>query len=161
MTPQRKIHLRNLIEEFNIQYAAALDTGGDIEKWPDFFTADATYKITSQENFELGLQGGIVFDDSQGMMRDRAYALAHTQYFAPRYNLHICGNVQVLEESDHGINATSNYIFMETLVEDHTRLHIAGQYHDIFVFDNDRLLLKKRTAVYHSNFIRSVLIYPV
>ena len=161
MTPQRKTQLRNLIEEFNTEYAAVLDTGGDIEKWPNFFTPDATYKITSQENFELGLQGGIVFDDSQVMMRDRAYALAHTQYFAPRYNLHICGNVQVLEESDQGIKAVSNYIFMETLVEDHTRLHIAGQYHDVFVFVDDRLLLKKRTAVYHSNFIRSVLIYPV
>ena len=161
MTPERRQELRFLIEQFNIDYAACLDTGGNVEQWPDFFVKDATYKITSQENFEQGLQGGIVFDDSQGMMRDRAYALANTQYFAPRYNLHICGNVQVKNENLGVVSAISNFVFLETLVEDTTRLHLAGQYHDHFVFDQNRLLLKQRIAVYHTNRINSVLIYPV
>ena len=151
--------IRFLIEEFNIKYCNTLDSG-DIEGWANYFTEDAVYKIISKENFDLNLQGGIVFADSLGMIKDRAYALVHTQYFGPRSTLHLCGNVQVLAVKDE-IESISNFIYLETLVEEPTKLHLAGQYHDKFVNINNNLLLKSRIVVYDSNLINSTLIYPV
>lgn len=153
--------IRFLIEEFNTSYCNTLDSG-DIEGWANYFTEDAVYKIISKENYDLNLQGGIVFADSLGMIKDRAYALVHTQYFGPRSTLHICGNVQVLNvEFKENINSITNFIYLETLVEETTKLHLAGQYHDKFVFTDGKLLLKSRIVIYDSNLINSTLIYPV
>lgn len=39
--------LRFEIEEFNIDYAHTLDEG-DLQAWPDYFTTDGYYRITSR-----------------------------------------------------------------------------------------------------------------
>jgi 3-phenylpropionate/cinnamic acid dioxygenase small subunit len=148
--------MKNLIEEFNIEYSDALDSGC-IELWPEFFTDNAVYRITSRENFDLGLTGGILYAQGIGMLRDRAKALAETQYFAPRYLMHMNTNVKVLE----GLQARSNFILIETLVEEPSGLHLAGQYYDQFELVDSKLKLKSRTVVYDTNLINSAVIYPV
>lgn len=148
--------MKNLIEEFNIEYSDVLDSGR-IELWPNFFTDDAVYRITSRENYELGLTGGILYAQGIGMIRDRARALAETQYFAPRYLMHMNTNVKVIE----GLHAKSNFILIETLVEEPSRLHLAGQYYDQFELVNSELKLRKRTVVYDTNLINSAVIYPI
>ena len=148
--------MKNLIEEFNTDYSNVLDSGR-IEQWPAFFTDDAVYRITSRENFDLGLPGGILYAQGIGMLRDRAKALAETQYFAPRYLMHMNTNVKVLE----GLQARSNFILIETLVEEPSRLHLAGQYYDQFELVDSKLKLKSITVVYDTNLINSAVIYPV
>lgn len=148
--------MKNLIEEFNTDYSNVLDSGR-IEQWPAFFTDDAVYRITSRENYDLGLTGGILYTQGIGMIRDRAKALAETQYFAPRYLMHMNTNVKVLE----GLQARSNFILIETLVEEPSRLHLAGQYYDQFELVDSKLKLKSRTVVYDTNLINSAVIYPV
>src|SRR4028119_48998 len=79
--PARALELRREIEEFNADYCAALD-GNDIESWPDFFTEDALYRVTSRENVELDMPVGLVYAEGRAMMRDRAVAISRTQMFA-------------------------------------------------------------------------------
>jgi len=148
--------MKQLIEEFNVDYSDVLDSGR-IELWPTFFTDDAVYRITSRENYELGLTGGILHAQGIGMLRDRAKALAETQYFAPRYTMHMNSNVKVIE----GLQARSNFILIETLVEEPSKLHLAGQYYDQFELVDSKLKLKSRTVVYDTNLINSAIIYPV
>jgi anthranilate 1,2-dioxygenase small subunit len=154
--------LRLAIEEFNADYCAALDSG-EIEKWPDFFTEDAVYRITARENADAGLPVGLVYAQGKGMMQDRAVAVARTQMFAPRYNLHVVGNVRVIRISESGeIAAQSNFILMQTLVEGPTTLHLAGRYYDRFIqTENGGLLLKERQAVYDTTVLANDLVYPV
>jgi 3-phenylpropionate/cinnamic acid dioxygenase small subunit len=148
--------MKHLIEEFNTDYSDALDSGR-IELWPTFFTYDAVYRITSRENYELGLPGGVLYAKGIGMIGDRAKALAETQYFAPRYLLHLNSNFKVINE----LEARSNFILIETLVEEPSKLHLAGQYYDRFELVDDQLKLKSRTVVYDTNLINSAIIYPV
>jgi 3-phenylpropionate/cinnamic acid dioxygenase small subunit len=152
--------LRLLIEEFNTEYADTLDRC-DLMSWPNFFTDDAVYKITSQDNLDQGLLGGIVFDSGIGMIRDRAYILTNTQYFAPRRVRHLCGNVKILDVAENIVSAQSNFIYVETLVEEHSKLHLVGQYQDQFVYQNNQLRLKQRVVVYDNYVLNSVLVYPV
>lgn len=153
--------LRLEIEEFNAEYCAVLDSG-EIEKWPEFFTEDAIYRITSKENADEGLPVGLVYAEGKAMMHDRAVAVARTQMFAPRYNLHVTGNVRVIQIEPSGeIKAQSNYILLQTLVEAPTTVHLAGRYYDRFVQTEKGLLLKERQVVYDTTILANDLVYPV
>lgn len=153
--------LRFEIEEFNAEYAAVLDAL-DVERWPDFFTGDAFYRITARENFDAGLPVGLVWCDGKAMIRDRAAAVRTTMVHAPRYLRHYISNVRVIgREPDGTIAAEANYLLVETLVEDASRLFQAGRYIDRFLREGDRLLLKSRDCVYDSLLIPNDMVYPV
>src|SRR5262245_21517121 len=72
------------IDEFNTEYAAALDAG-DVAAWPGFFTDDALYRITGRDNADADLPVGLVLCEGIGMFKDRALAISSTMMFAPRY----------------------------------------------------------------------------
>jgi 3-phenylpropionate/cinnamic acid dioxygenase small subunit len=154
-------NLRFAVEEFNAEYCAVLDSG-KVEKWPEFFTEDAIYRITAKENADAGLLVGLVYAEGKKMLYDRAVAIAHTQMFAPRYNLHVVGNVRVMQQLEAGeFTAQSNFILLQTLVDGPTTLHLAGRYYDHFVTTENGLLLMERQAVYDTTMLATDLVYPV
>ena len=157
----RALALRHEIEAFNSEYCAVLDAGR-VEAWPDFFAEDGVYRVTARENAELGLPVGLVYAQGRNMMHDRAVAIARTQMFAPRYNLHLVTNTRVTSESASGeIAAQANFLLLQTLVEGPTTIHMAGTYHDTFVRVDGALLLKERQAIYDTTIIANDLVYPL
>jgi 3-phenylpropionate/cinnamic acid dioxygenase small subunit len=155
------LRLRLEIETFNADYCAVLDDGL-IEQWPDFFTSDALYRVTSRENAEMGMPVGLIYAEGRNMMHDRAVAISRTQMFAPRYHLHLLGNTRVIDESGSGIiTAQANFILLQTLVEGPTTTHMAGTYHDRFQRVDGELLLLERQVIYDSTLIANDLVYPL
>ena len=152
--------LRLEIEEFHAEYCAALDEDR-IADWPSFFAEDALYRITGRENADAGLAVGLVYCEGQGMLRDRALAIARTEMFAPRYLQHHVTNVRVLGVADGVIAAQANYLVLQTLVDERTTVHQAGRYYDRFVRDGGRLLLRERHCVYDTLLIDNTLVLPV
>lgn len=153
--------LRFLIEEFNTEYARVLDDQ-DIEAWPDFFTDDGWYRVTARENADADLPVGLVWCDGKAMMRDRALAIRSTMVYAPRYLRHFNSNVRVLGVDKEGfILSESNYLVLETLMEDETRIFQAGLYRDRFVKDGETLLLRARDCIYDSHLIPNDMVFPV
>ena len=149
------------IEEFHARYCAVLDAGR-IEDWPQFFTEDAVYRITGRENADSGLPVGLVYCEGLGMIRDRAFAIAHTAMFAPRYLLHQVTNIRILALEGEIVAAQSNYLVLQTLVDERTTIHQAGRYFDRFVRAGDGLLLlKERHCVYDTLLIDNSLVLPV
>jgi anthranilate 1,2-dioxygenase small subunit len=163
-TAVEQISARNLrfaVEEFNAEYCAVLDSG-EVEKWPEFFTEDAVYRLTAKENADSGLPVGLVYAEGKGMLHDRAVAISRTQMFAPRYNLHVVGNVRILQQlSDGEFTAQSNFMLLQTLVDGPTTLHLAGRYFDRFVVTDKGLLLKERQAIYDTTMLANDVVYPV
>ena len=153
--------LRAEIEEFNTAYARVLDAM-EVSRWPDFFDEDGFYRITARENHDRGLPVGLVWCDGRAMMKDRAAAVTTTMVHAPRYLRHFVANVCVTGMSPGGmIEAEANYLVLETLVEDETRILQAGRYIDRFVRQGDDLLLKSRDCVYDSLLVPNDIVYPV
>lgn len=153
--------LRLEIEEFNAEYAYVLDEG-DLEMWPGFFTDDAVYRVTGRENADYDLPIGLIFCDGKGMFLDRVRAILKTTMHAPRYLRHFSSNVRVLDvDSGGAIRATTNYLVVETLMEDETRIFQAGRYDDVFVRDDGGLLLRERQCIYDSLIIPNAQVYPV
>ncbi|HLI14144.1 MAG TPA: aromatic-ring-hydroxylating dioxygenase subunit beta [Alphaproteobacteria bacterium] len=155
------LELRLEIEAFNAEYCQVLDTQ-QIESWPSFFTEDAIYRITARENAEAGLPVGLVYCEGRAMLIDRAFAIAHTAMFAPRYLQHHVSNLRVIAIANDGtISAEANYLVLQTLVDDDTRIHQAGRYLDRFVRDGTSLRLKERHCIYDTLRIDNSLVYPV
>jgi anthranilate 1,2-dioxygenase small subunit len=152
--------LRLEIEEFHAAYCWTLDRGA-LEDWPEYFTEDAVYRITARENADAGLEVGLVYADSKAMIRDRAFAIQHTQMYAPRYLQHFVTNVRVLEARGDAIKAQSNYLLLQTLVDGPTTIHQSGRYYDTFRRERGRLLLKERQCIYDTVLIANDLVLPV
>ncbi len=153
--------LRWEIEEFNIDYAHTLDEG-DLETWPDFFTADGFYRITARENADAGLPIGLMYCDGRGMLIDRIRAVVKTTMHEPRYLRHYNSNVRVLGVEENGVvRASANYLVVETLMAGETRILQAGRYDDTFVREDGHLRLRARDCIYDTLNITNALIYPV
>ena len=161
LSPAAARELRFEIEEFHTDYARVLDAL-DVERWPDFFTEDGFYRVTARENYDQGLPVGLVWCDGKPMMKDRAAAVKSTMVHAPRYLRHYTSNVKVIGVEPGGaVLSESNYLLVETLMEDETRLLQAGRYIDSFVRGDGGLLLKSRDCIYDSLLIPNDIVYPV
>jgi len=55
------------VAQLNAEYARAIDDDR-LEQWPDFFTDPCLYKITSADNHRRGLEAGLIYADSRGML---------------------------------------------------------------------------------------------
>ncbi len=153
--------LRHEIEEFNTAYAEVLDRG-EVLEWPSFFTEDAFYRIRARENADADLPAGLVYCEGLAMIKDRAFAIAHTAMFEPRYLMHMISNVCVTDVDAEGvISARAKYLVLETRGDEGTRVHQAGRYQDRFVREQGRLLLKSRDCVYDSLIVDNALVLPV
>jgi len=153
--------LRREIEEFHAEYCYVLDNNA-IEAWPRFFTEDALYRITARENVEAALPVGLVYCEGLAMIKDRAFAIEHTAMFAPRYLQHMVTNLRVTGVDPDGvISAEANYLVLQTLVDEDTRILQAGRYFDRFQRAKSGLLLKERHCVYDTLRIDNSLVYPV
>jgi anthranilate 1,2-dioxygenase small subunit len=161
LSPEVARALRFEIEEFNTEYARILDEL-DVESWCDFFTDDGFYRVTARENYDDGLPVGLVWCEGKPMLMDRAAAVKTTMVHAPRYLRHYNSNVRVTGvEPDGVITSESNYLVLETLMEDKTRIFQAGRYLDRFVHVDGGLLLKARDCIYDSLLIPNDVVYPV
>lgn len=160
LSPARRQELYLLLNEFHCDYAQTLDRG-DVEAWVDFFTDDAVYRVIARDNAEAGLPLGLMLCDGKGMLKDRAYAIQHTEMYAPRYVHHQISLVRLLGETDGLITAEASYVVHETLVDRPTHLLQVGRYKDVFVQNGERLLLKSRDCIFDSVVVPNCVVYPV
>src|SRR5215470_12476401 len=78
------------VQEINARYVEAIDDDR-LEAWPDFFTEDGRYRVTTAENFACGLPLGMIYATSRAMLRDRVHSLRDANvYEAQRYR-HVIG----------------------------------------------------------------------
>src|SRR5262245_51596050 len=67
------IELKLTVEDLNARYAQAIDDD-KLEAWPDFFTEQGRYRVTTAENFERGLPLGMIYATSRHAARPRVLA---------------------------------------------------------------------------------------
>jgi anthranilate 1,2-dioxygenase small subunit len=152
--------LRPLVEDLHSDYADVLDRG-DIEAWPQFFTPDGIYKLIARDNADANLPLSLISCDGMGMLKDRAYAIKNTEMFAPRYQTHHISQIRLLECTDDGlIRARANYLILETLIDEQTRILQSGRYVDTFQYDGTALLIKERRCIYDTVLVPICVVYP-
>ena len=79
------IEVQLQVQELLARYVQAIDDDR-LEAWPDFFTEQCRYLVTTAENVEQGLPLGMIYATSRAMLRDRVRSLREANvYEAQRY----------------------------------------------------------------------------
>ena len=112
------------LASLNAAYAAALDADR-LEQWPDFFTEDCLYKITTAENHRKGLQAGVIYADSRDMLHDRVFALRKANIYEAQSYRHIIGLPTI-----QGQNAEAPFVVVRTMRDGQMEIFAAGRYLD-------------------------------
>ncbi len=152
--------LRLELEALYADYAAALDEER-FEDWPAFFTEDCTYKIVPRENFERGLPLATWLSESRNNLHDRVVAIRKTMVYAPRYVRRLVTGIRVLGWEGDALQVRANYLALETLTDEITRVFNTGQYRDRIVVEDGQLRFREKLCVFDSLLVPNSLIYPL
>lgn len=115
--------------ELNAAYARAIDNE-KFEEWPDFFVDPCLYKVTTADNVAQGLEAGVMYADSRGMLQDRISALRQANIYERQRYRHIVGLPVVLEESD-GVCATETpFLIVRIMRDGKMEVFATGYYRD-------------------------------
>ncbi len=149
------------IAELNARYAQAIDDGA-LETWPDFFTEDGRYRITTAENFERGLPLGLIHATSRAMLRDRVRSLREANvYEAQRYR-HLIGTPLVESGEGGALTAQTGFMVARIMASGETTLFATGRYHDrIVAAVGGKLLFAEKLVILDSRLIDTLLALPL
>lgn len=148
------------VENFLAEYAHRLDDGL-IDEWTGFFTEDATYQITTRENFEAGYPIGIMLCKGRGMMQDRVLALKTANVFEPHTHCHILGRPGLRPLPGGTIAARSNFSVYRTMESGATDLFAIGKYLDVIVLDGGEPKFRERRVILDSRCVDVLLVFPL
>jgi len=126
------IQRRLEIEQLYTAYAHCLDDDR-LEEWPEFFTEDCVYRVTSAENFEAGLPLGIIYDTSKNMLVDRVMALRRANIYEPQRYRHLVSCAQIRPAEGDALDAVANFLVVRTMQDGAMTLFAAGRYIDRIV----------------------------
>ena len=144
----------------NADYAAAIDDDR-LEQWPDFFTTDCFYRITTAPNHARGLQAGLVYADSRQMLADRVLSLRKANvYEAQRYR-HLLGLPRVRSEDGHRAQVETGFAVLRIMRTGETTIFASGRYIDEVTRVDSALRIARRDVVCDSHRIDTLLAIPL
>jgi anthranilate 1,2-dioxygenase small subunit len=148
------------VEALYTDYAHCLDDDR-LEEWPDFFTADCYYRITSAENFEAGLPLGLVYLTSRAMLVDRVMALRKANIYEPQRYRHQIGAIKITGDSGGGLDVVASFLVVRTMQDGEMILFAAGRYLDRLVPDGGGRKFARKEVVLDSRQIDTLLAMPL
>ena len=147
-----------MIERLFLDYILAVDE--DVERWPDLFTEECSYRIVSRENAARDLPLAVMRCDSREMLRDRVNAIRSSAFYVPRTHRHIVGLLDV-SEADDGFLVRANFAVFVSLPRAATTLLCTGVYDDVVVDDGGPLRFRQKHCVYDGDLMTDSLVYPL
>jgi anthranilate 1,2-dioxygenase small subunit len=153
-------HVSACIGRMMARYASAIDNG-DLERWPDFFTDDCTYRILTRTDFDAGRDFGIWYCNTRGMLLDRVSSIQSVNVFEPHVYRHVLGPTEIVSIGNGVIGCETSYMIVRTGYEGEMMIFSAGRYIDAVVVDGQRALLRERTVVTDSCRYDSLVALPL
>jgi anthranilate 1,2-dioxygenase small subunit len=141
-------------------YARCIDDDR-LEEWPGFFSGPCLYKITTAANYREGLEAGIVFANSRGMLADRVSALREANIYERQSYRHILGQPSILSEDGAMVRSETSFLVARILQDGDTDLYATGRYFDLYEIVDGTARLNERTVVCDSSRIDTLLALPL
>lgn len=160
MDLDRDLALRLRIDALMADYVHCIDEDR-LEEWPDFFTADGIYRVTSRENYDLDLPVNLIYCDGTGMFRDRISALRKANIFEHHTYCHLYGALKILGSDGNVHRAQSNFTVVRTMSEGDMSVFACGKCFDHVIEESGSLKFKARTIVLESRRIDTLLVIPI
>ncbi len=141
-------------------YAHCIDSD-DLERWPEFFTEQAQYRITTAFNHDKGFPVGIIDCRNRNMMEDRVAALRKANIYEPQRYRHIISLVRITGQSDGLVEAEAGFIVVRTMIDGSQDFFLAGRYLDKIDLSGSRPLFAEKLVVLDSDKIDTLLAIPL
>jgi anthranilate 1,2-dioxygenase small subunit/terephthalate 1,2-dioxygenase oxygenase component beta subunit len=149
----------------NSEYAACIDADR-LEDWPGFFLESCLYKITTADNHRRGYAAGVIYADSQAMLRDRVAALREANIYERQAYRHIVGMPRVASEAggtpSGTIVAETPFLVVRTMRDGRMDIFAVGRYLDRVATDSGGTLrFAERIVVCDSPRFDTLLAIPL
>jgi anthranilate 1,2-dioxygenase small subunit len=141
-------------------YAHCLDNDA-LENWPEFFTDDCYYRVTSAENFEAGLPIGVIYATSKAMLVDRVMALRKANIYEPQRYRHLISAIKIGAEEKGVLPVVANLLVVRIMQDGAMSLFAAGRYIDRLVRQGEAWKFAKKDVVLDSRQIDTLLAIPL
>ncbi|MBX9760079.1 MAG: aromatic-ring-hydroxylating dioxygenase subunit beta [Beijerinckiaceae bacterium] len=141
-------------------YARCIDDDR-LEEWPAFFVEDCLYKVTTADMHRDGLEAGIIFANSRGMLTDRISALREANIYEKQAYRHIFGSPSILANGSEGVRTETSFMAARIMRDGTTSLYATGRYLDIWLEAANGLRLKERIVVCDSSRIDTLMAIPL
>lgn len=149
-----------LINHVQNAYARCIDNG-NLEAWPDFFDDDCTYKITTSDNFTQGLEAGVIFANSKGMLRDRVASLREANIYERHTYRHFFGQPWILSEEADAVRSETSFMVARIMRDGTTDVYATGRYVDLYRLNGGAPKLRERIVVCDSSRFDTLLALPL
>lgn len=144
----------------NADYARAIDDDR-LEDWPAFFTEKCLYKITSADNHRRGLEVGVIYADTNGMLRDRVAALREANVYERHTYRHLIGLPAITGTEGEVTRAETPFLVVRIMRDGTMALFATGRYLDALVDEAGTLRFRERVVVCDSSRFDTLLAIPL
>ena len=148
------------LEELYADYVRCLDAD-EIERWPDFFTEDCFYRVTSAENYEAGMPLGLIHATSRNMLKDRVSALREANIYEPQRYRHLVSSINLVEEQGETLDLVANFVVVRTMQEGEMTVFSVGRYLDQVRYEDGAWKFARKTVLLDSRQIDTLLAIPI
>ena len=152
--------LRARLADLYCAYDDALNDGA-LERWPEFFIADCTYKVIPRENVEQGYPVALIYCESRDMLVDRVVALRETALFAPRIARRITSGIRLRALEADGLRLTASFAVFQTMPDQPSELFLCGRCQDRVIDDGGTLRFAEKLCIYDATIVPTSLVYPI
>ncbi|HVV93722.1 MAG TPA: aromatic-ring-hydroxylating dioxygenase subunit beta [Hyphomicrobiales bacterium] len=132
-----------------------------LEDWPAFFADPCLYKITTAADFRDGLEAGLLFANSPGMLRDRVSALREANIYERQSYRHILGAPLIGQAGEGGTASETAFLVLRIMRDGTTDIFASGKYLDRWRLDGSDARLAERIVVCDSARIDTLLALPL
>ena len=148
------------LEALYTDYVHCLDAD-ELECWPDFFTEDCFYRITSAENYEAGMPLGLIHATSRNMLKDRVSALREANIYEPQRYRHLVSSIKIIKDCGDALDLVVNFLVVRTIQEGDMTIFAAGRYLDQIRRQGEAWRFARKTVVLDSRQVDTLLAIPI
>ena len=149
-----------MIARAQAEYARCIDDDR-LEEGPNHFHGACVYKITTAANYRDGLEAGIIFANSRGMLTDRVSALREANIYERQSYRHIIGQPSILSEDNGEVRSETPFLVARILQDGDADIFATGRYFDLYKLEDGEAKLNERTVVCDSSRIDTLLALPL
>jgi anthranilate 1,2-dioxygenase small subunit len=152
--------IAGLINHLQNAYARCIDSG-KLEAWPEFFEDNCIYKITTADNFAQGLEAGVIFANSKGMLLDRVASLREANIYERHVYRHFLGQPWILSQEADEVSSETSFFVARIMRDGVTDVYATGRYIDVYKLNGGAPKLKERIVVCDSSRFDTLLALPL
>ncbi|MGH6714183.1 MAG: aromatic-ring-hydroxylating dioxygenase subunit beta [Bradyrhizobium sp.] len=150
----------SLLHRVQGAYSRCIDNG-ELEAWPDFFEERCVYKVTTADNHAQGLEAGLIFANSRGMLLDRVASLREANIYERHAYRHFLGQPWIVSEDTGQVCSETSFFVMRIMRDGSTDVYATGRYLDTYALNGGSPRIRERIVVCDSSRFDTLLALPL